>query len=134
MKSDSLKKWIVRDTAFSIQCGGLERLKVHFTKPEYFYIKLTDKQRDTPFGYVSDREGLFYKVGWSEPDAKSMLPSISLGQFIGYDNEISHFVWDKLVEHFHNEPFDNWHIVEREGRSRIEDFCLELNISISINL
>ena len=133
--SSLLTVWVVRNSAFSIQCGGLERLFVYFTKPIYMFTKpLNSKQRDTPFGYISEKEGLYEKYGWVEPNKKTWVQKQSVGNLIGYDNEVSDFIWKKLQEHFHNEPFENWHIVEKEGRSKIEDFCLELKISVSLRI
>jgi hypothetical protein len=125
--------WVVRSEAFSIQCGGLERLFIYFTKPTYVYQKMTENDRDIPFGYITESNGLFRRIGWIEPSEKMWVKPISVGNWFGYENEISENIWEKLKEHFHNEPFDNWHNVEREGRSKVEDFCLELNISISLN-
>ena len=129
--STSLTVWVVRNSAFSIQCGGLERLFIHFTKPLYVFSKtLTSKQRDTPLGYIPESEGLYDKYGWIEPNAKTWVKNVSVGNWIGYENPISEYIWEKLKEHFHNEPFEKWHTIEKEGRSKIEDFCLELNLSI----
>ncbi len=126
--------WVVRNSAFSIQCGGLERLFIHFTKPTYVFSKpMTSKQRDTPFGDISEKEGLYDKYGWIEQYEKTWVKRVSVGNFIGYENEVSEYIWKKLKEHFHNEPFENWHIVEKEGRSNIEDFLLELKVSVSLS-
>ena len=128
-----LTVWVVRNSAFSIQCGGLERLFVYFTKPVYVFAKvLTSKQRDTPFGEISEKEGLYDKYGWIEHDPKTWVTKLSVGNWLGYDNPISDFIWEKLKEHFHNEPFLNWHIIEKEGRSKIEDFCLEIKITVDL--
>lgn len=127
-----LKIWIIRNTAFAIQCGGLERLFVHFTKPKYVFTKpLTPTERDTPFGDILESEGIYRNYGWIEPNQKTWVSPISVGNWIGYDNDISEYIWEKLKEHFHHEPVENWDIIEKEGRSKIEDFCLELDISIS---
>lgn len=125
--------WVVRRSAFSIQCGGLERLWVHFTKPIYLFSKpMTSKDRDTPCGDILESEGLYDKYGWVERNEKLWVRPVSVGNWIGYDNPISHHIWDKLKEHFHNEPFENWHDIEKEGRSKPEDFLLELEIEISL--
>lgn len=128
-----IKIWIVRRGAMSIQFGGLERLFVHFTKPEFVYKKYTKRDRDTPFGEITEMEGLYAQYGWIEPNQKLWLPSLSVGKWLGYENEVSDFIWHKLKEHFHNEPIDNWKKLEDEGKSNIEDFLLEMEISISIN-
>lgn len=129
-----LTVWVVRHSAFSVQCGGLERLFIHFTKPLYVFSKpLTSKQRDTPFGDILESEGLYDKYGWIEPNEKTWVRRVSVGNWIGYENPISEYIWEKLQEHFHNEPFENWHIIENEGRSKIEDFCLELKVRVSLS-
>ena len=99
-----IKVWITRQNAFSIQCGGLERCTVHFSKPSYCFQKLTEQERDTPFGYISDSEGLFRRVGWVEFEKKSLMSSLSVGQWIGYDSDLSYHIWEKLGEHFKNKP------------------------------
>ena len=129
-----LTVWVVRNSAFSIQCGGLERLFVYFTKPIYVFAKpMTSKERDSPFGYIYESEGLYLKYGWIESNRKMWVQPVSVGNWIGYENEISKYIWEKLSEHFHNEPFEDWHIVEKEGRSNIEDFILELQLSVSLS-
>lgn len=128
-----IKVWIVRSSAISVQIGGLERIFVHFTKPEYVFVKYTEKDRDTPFGEITEKEGLYSRYGWIEPNRKLWVNHLSVGKWIGYENELSDFIWKKLKEHFHNEPIDNWHTLEKEGKSNIEDFLIEMEISISIN-
>jgi hypothetical protein len=129
-----LRIWIIRNSAFSIQCGGLERLFVCFTKPVYVFSKpMTSKQRDTPFGDILESEGLYDKYGWIEPSEKTWVKRVSVGNWIGYENEVSEYIWEKLKEHFHYEPFENWHILEKEGKSNIEDFLLELQVSVSLS-
>ena len=124
-----MKAWVVRSSAFSIQCGGLERLFIHFSKPQYFLEKLTDKDRDTPFGDISIQEGFYRKAGWHETH-KTWVHTQSVGSWLGYDNPVCDFIWEELAKHFLNEPFDNWHILEREGKCNIENFCLEIELEI----
>lgn len=127
-----MKIWITRNSAFSLQCGGLERCWVHFSKPSYVYEKLTEKERDLPFGDILESEGMFRKIGWKEFSGKTWVPSLSVGNWLGYDSPISYFIWDKIQEHFLNAPFDTWHEMERAGTVKLEDFCLEMEISISL--
>ena len=51
-----MKVWITRDSAISIQCGGLERLQIWFTKfkPVFLVAVLSEKDRDTPFGTIHE--------------------------------------------------------------------------------
>lgn len=133
IRPTSLKAWVVRSSAFSIQFGGLERLFIHFSKPKYYYEKLSDADRDGPFYDISIQQGLFRKAGWYETH-KTWVNTQSVGNWIGYDNPVSDFIWSELTKHFLNEPFDNWHILEKEGKCNIEDFCLEIDLCISLNL
>lgn len=130
----AMKIWITRDTAGSILAGGLERLRVHFSKPVYLIEPLTECDRDYAFGYYSESRGYYKKYGWHSEG----LPSLSVGKWVGYaeednpEKELALFIWDKVHEHFHNEPFENWPLVEREGRASIENFLLEIDISLTI--
>jgi hypothetical protein len=129
-----INAWVVRQSAFSIQCGGLERLFIHFSKPEYYCVLLTDKDRDLPFGDISVQEGIFKRVGWLSNNNKTWIQPLSVGNWIGYDNPVSDFIWDKLKEHFKNESFDKWHFLEQSGECKVEDFLIEIELSISLNL
>lgn len=57
-----IKAWVVRNSAFSIQCGGLERLFVHFSKPKYMLELLPEKNRDSPFGDISFQDGIYRRL------------------------------------------------------------------------
>ena len=139
-----MKIWITRSSAFQIQCGGLERLQVWFSKPEFHLTKLEDKDRDIPFDdYLGIDHGLYRRHGWEESKRK-IERGISFGKVFGYIGEdepnslFAEIVWEKLCKHFLNHPFDDWHILEKEGKCRVEDFLLEIEISpinvISANL
>lgn len=129
-----MRIWITRDTAGSVLAGGLERLRVHFSKPVYLIEPLTERDRDYAFGYYSESRGFYKKYGWHSEG----LPTLSVGKWIGYgeednpEKELAIFIWDKVHEHFHNEPFESWPIVEKEGRANIEEFLLEIDVSIVI--
>lgn len=132
-----MKIWVTRYGASGIMFRGLEQLTVHFKKPKWLIEPLTETDRDIPFGTRYDESRGFYKVyGWT-PEHNA-IPSLSVGKWIGYceddnpEKELSIFIWDKLCEHFLNEPFDNWCLLEREGRCKIENFLLEIEISLSI--
>ena len=131
MSELKIKAWVVRQSAFSIQCGGLERLFIHFAQPTYYYEKYSEKERDTPFGDITEQEGLFKKVGWHS-NPKMWVQEQSVGNWLGYDNGVSDYIWNKLCEHFLNAPFDTWHELEKEGKCKVEDFCLEIELKISI--
>lgn len=124
--------WVTRSSAFQIQVGGLERLTIHFTKPEFVLVKLEDNDRDLPFGTISVQEGLYVRAGWEERIPKYRTGSVSVGKWIGYDNPIAHHIWDRVCEHFHHAPFETWAELEKSGDSKREDFLLEMEISISL--
>lgn len=132
VRSACLKAWVVRNSAFSIQCGGLERLFFHFSKPTYHFEKLSEKDRDSPFADISIQEGLFRRIGWLSHNEKTWIRPLSVGNLIGYENPVSDFIWGKLCEHFKNKPFDEWHELENRGECKIEDFILEIDLSVSI--
>jgi hypothetical protein len=124
--------WITRDTAGSVLSGGLERVHVHFRKPVYLLELITE--RDNPFGFYSESHGYYKKFGWHTEG----MPVLSVGKWIGYaeddnpEKELALFIWNEVHKHFHDEPIDNWPLVEREGRAKIEDFLLEIEIQLSI--
>lgn len=130
-----MKLWITRDSALSIQFGGLERLQVWFVKPDFLVKVLTDKERDTPFGDIGEDEGYYAKYGWYGNE-KFGIHHLSFGNWLGYgegeNGEIANYVWEKLREHFHYSPFEDWDKVEREGLCKQSDFLLELEIELKM--
>ena len=48
------------------------------------------------------------------------------------ENSIAEYVWNKLKEHFLNEDFEKWHIVEKEKCLNRKDFLLELDINVKL--
>lgn len=132
-----MKVWITRDTAGSVMAGGLERLHVNFSKPVYLLEVYTDKERDTPWGYETYSHGYYRTHGWRTNGKLGNL-TLSFGKWLGYSDigdehqEIAIYVWHKLEEHFLNEPFRNWDEIERAGKVKIEDFLLEIDLSITL--
>lgn len=130
-----MKIWITRDTASSIMFGGLERLQVWFVKPEFFIKVLTEKDRDLPFGFIGKDEGYYCKYGWYATQ-KFRVSELSFGNWLGYGEgehgEIAKYVWEKLEEHFHNKPFEDWDELEKQDLCKQEDFLLELEIDIKL--
>jgi hypothetical protein len=129
--------WVTRRSASSIMFGGLERLNVHFSKPVWLIEPLNERDRDIPFGCRYDESRGFYKTyGWT--NEHNSLPTLSVGKWLGYseddnpEKELTIFIWEKLREHFLYEDFLNWEDVEKQGRCKIEDFLLEIEISLSI--
>lgn len=130
-----MKIWVTRQSAGSIMFGGLERLNIHFSKPVYLIEPLTEQDRDIPFSCRYDETRGFYKnYGWTE--RHNSLPILSVGKWIGYaeddnpEKELALFIWSELEKHFHNEPFEKWQQVENEGRAKIEEFLLEIDIQL----
>ena len=121
--------YITRLSAFQIQCGGLDRLQVWFTKPHYYEPKYFDGN-DFPFG--NEREyGCFAPNGWNVYSGKTQTP-VSFGGLFGYDNEISDFVWNKLKGHFGNSEFEKWEEYEKDNEEcSIENFMIQLELNIS---
>lgn len=131
-ESTSLKCWVVRNSALSIQFGGMERLFAHFSKPRFNYRRIQLGTGDSPFNEPTEKCGLYKEAGW-ENRSKTWVQPLSVGNWIGYDNQMSTFIWKKLCEHFNNEPFEKWDEMEREGVVKQEDFCLELDLTIGFS-
>jgi hypothetical protein len=133
-----MKIWITRSNAFSIQCGGLQRLHVWFSKPHYVLVPYEEKDRDTPFGYWSDSHGFYREHGWETLDKRNQV--LSFGDYFGYtdeneDNEeLATFIWNKVQEHFKNRHWDDWWEMEKSGEIHKKDFLLEIDIEIKIKL
>lgn len=125
-----IKCWIVRNSASNIMCGGLERLFIYFAKPEFFYRTNKFETGDNPFSEPTQKCGLYKEAGWHS-NHKMWTHQMSVGKWIGYDSEMSDFIWKKLCEHFHNAPMDNWVRIEEEGLSKQEDFLLELELHLN---
>lgn len=135
-----MKIWITRQSAFSIQCGGLERLFVWFRKPKWVWEWRDIPSDSCPFGDLSDLNGR--RIAKWEPMESGITwidRSFSFGKMFGYadrkeenENEIASFVWNKLKEHFKNEDFDKWDEVEKRGDAKIEDFLLEIDLDIKM--
>lgn len=133
MPTKKLKVWIVRNSARSIQFGGLERLFVHFSEPTFFYEKNKIGTGDLPFSEPTDINGIYKESGWRETQPKTWVAPVSVGNWLGYDNEISQYIWKKLHEHFKNKPINTWDTMEKCLEVRRENFILELELDLTIN-
>lgn len=127
-----IKAWITRNSATAIQFGGLERVYVHFSKPKFFLQKLEDKDRDIPWGSIPTSEGMYRKYGWYELDAKYAIHKLSVGSWLGYEGEVPQYIWSKICDHFLNEPFDTWDELEKQGKCKVQDFLLEIELNIGL--
>ena len=124
------KIWIVRNSATSIQFGGLERLFIHLNKPCFFKKRFLPRG-ESPFDDDDDKCGIYINAGWKSDDGKIWTKSpISVGNWLGYDNNISNYIWEKLQQHFGCPYIELWDIVEANGIAKQEDFILELDIKI----
>lgn len=126
-----MKIWITRPSAFQLQCGGIDRLRVWFRKPVWTESKFIP-EKDLMFGsYMSD--GCFVPNGWGVHGG-AIQNSISLGAAFGYDNELSNDVWLKLNEHFGNTDMREWDIYEKNNvECSIQNFILSYNIGIILD-
>lgn len=122
--------YITRSSAFSIQCGGLDRLQVWFTKPAYYEPSYFE-EIDNPFG--SEREiGCYATKGWAVHSGKTQAP-VSFGGIFEYENEIALFVWKKLCEHFGNTDFREWDNYEKENEDcSIKNFFLKIDLKVAL--
>lgn len=133
-----MKIWITRLSANEILFGGLERLQVHFSKPEYHLVVYEERNRDTPFGYLTESHGYFMNYGWIPKSDK--IRSVSFGKFFGYcdeedeNKELAKYVWEKVREHFLDVPFgEEWVELEKSGKSKVTDFLIEINLTIGFS-
>lgn len=132
-----MKIWITRNSGFSIQCGGLQRLYVWFSKPTFVITPYEEKDRDLPWGFFTESHGFLRDAGWYTLSTKRN-QYISFGDYFGYTEEdepnpeLATYVWEKLKEHFKNRPFNDWHEMDRSGETHHKDFLLEIDIEIKI--
>jgi len=126
------KIWITRNSASSIQFGGLERLFIHLNKPRFFYEREANRGI-LPFDDGDEKCGILVPAGWNSDGGKTWTTApISFGNWIGYEGVLASYVWGKLGEHFDNAPFEFWPHLEDYGISKREDFLLELDLKIEV--
>jgi len=126
------KIWITRLTTFQIQCGGIDRLQVWFTEPHYTE-SVWYSEMDVPIGCEREN-GCYAKNGWEVCHGKTQQP-VSFGGIFGYDSEISNFVWNKLLNHYGNTEFREWHNYESlNPECCIKNFMIELNLNVTLKL
>lgn len=135
-----MKIWITRRSAFSIQCGGLERLNVWFRKPSWVNEWRDRASYDLPFGQESELNGARISEWEVRCDNSSGIArSMSFGKLFGYndresegENSLAEFVWHKVCEHFDQANFDKWHELENSGNDKyqISKFLLEIDLDI----
>ena len=142
--------WITRHSTSSLHAGGLERCQVWFSKPVYLYYdkRTVEEISDLiPWG-LNAKEGLG-EWGWQYnnlgyfPGSIKIGTNLSFGKLFGYGDEerfnghvdeLAEYVWDKLTEHYGNTEFPHgWYEYEKAGKCRIEEFCLEVDLSIKFN-
>lgn len=136
-----MKAWVTRNSAESIMFGGLERLFIHFTKPEWHQIEYKIEERNHALFDVGEDQGFYKSYGWVAHN-KFGIRELSVGNWIGYDEdgnpeperELSAYIWTKLKEHFKNADFSTWSRMESNGEVRQKDFLLEIDLDIKIRL
>lgn len=136
-----MKIWVTRNSAFSIQCGGLERLFVWFRKPRFIEEWRDQASFDLPFGEESELNGARISDWECSRDNSLWISSpVSFGKLFGYtdrqeksENEIAEYVWGKLTEHFGNTEFDKWDQYEKENPQCCrKNFLLEIELNITM--
>lgn len=130
-----MKIYITRKPASAIYSRGLEAIQVWLRKPAYAILRWGD----SPF---SDTDHLPYGMhGMWQCDYhvaygpyQNYIPFSELFGFADDKNEnrskIAEEVWLKVCEHFHNEDFDKWEKLEADGKSKLQDFYIEMDIDI----
>lgn len=127
-----MKIWITRRSAFQLQCGGVDRLDVWFTKPHFFY-RMWQNEEDMMFS--SFKEGGCREEGWRVAHGKNQ-NSISFAAFAGGDNykeneSLIDEVWKMVCQHFNQAPFQDWYDIEKAGKVHYKDFLLEIDLSVT---
>jgi hypothetical protein len=139
-----MKIWITISSAGGLWSRGMRSLQVWFEKPVFVESEFYDPA-DIPFDSEDDGSKGFYSMGgWEIRKAGQVeRSSVSLGSafLFGEDREedprlleIREYVWEEVCKHYGNKPLGKaWEDREKEGLSKIGDFILELDISISMN-
>lgn len=144
-----MRIWVTRQCASSLHAGGLERCQVWWMKPLFTHYSLDslEVQADKiPWG-INEKTGLG-DFGWQNNpyrDHGQVVKCggwVSFGGFFGYGSDdaahnynyvpgLADHVWKKLSEHFNNTPFPHgWLEEEKEGRSLVKDFILEIDLTV----
>lgn len=132
-----MKIWVTRQSANSIMFGGLERVFVHFSKPEWHQIEYKLEERHHALFDVGEDQGFYKSYGWVSQN-KYGIHELSVGNWIGYgedhnpEKDLAIHIWTKLKEHFKNADFSTWDRMEANGEVRRKDFLLEIDIRLSL--
>lgn len=132
-----MKVWVTRNSANSIMFGGLERLFVHFTKPEWHQIEYKLDEREHACFHIGEDQGFYKSYGWVAHN-KFGVRELSVGNWLGYceddnpEKELTEYIWNKLREHFKYADFRLWDRMEANGEVRRKDFLLEIDLDIKI--
>lgn len=131
-----MKIWITRQSASSIWSGGLERLRVWFYKPVYVEEHIWSD--DDPF-HSNPLKGRAAPGYWVvKARGRREEGSVSFGNVFGYGdkdpdlNAIVNLVSTELHKHFNNRPQEEWDDLEHKKACRIQDFLLELDITVAL--
>lgn len=137
-----MKVWITRDSAGSLHAGGLDRVQLWFTKPEYHVKRITKDDMENMPWFYAESQGLG-DIGWRPGySTREETRALNFAKVFGYsdrvnkqENKIADYVWDKLGEHFNGTSFPNgWQDEEKAGRSNQWDFLLELDVDFVFHI
>lgn len=137
-----MKIWITRSSAFSIQCGGVERLSVWFREPVWVEKWAKDGLHgEEMFDDATVKSGI-RRADWEVMQSGVLWIDrpVSFGKLFGYgdrkdegENTIVGYVWNKLTDHFGNTEFTEWHEYERNNTDCcIKNFKLEIDIKVTL--
>lgn len=112
------KIWVTFSSSTSLGASGLKRAYFWLEEPVYtFYKRWKDSEIDGLSTY-----------GWSIP-GKPNGKCYSVGDFFGYDSQISVYIWQKLCDFFESENLIDW---DSKAEGKTPDlFLLEIDISLS---
>lgn len=131
-----VKAWVTYSTAGSLHSGGLTNCELWFSKPMFFHATefVEINEDDLPFGYdYKKRDGYQHRMGWyCQFNERGECGSVSVGKVLGYEGEISIYIWNKLCSHFGSDKLYEWMNKEREDGVRSEDFLLEIELRVSL--
>jgi len=128
-KDENMKVWVTRQSSISLQCGGLERCLVWFTKPIYIPPKMWENEIDMCFGSYR-QDGCYRLEGWSVGYGCFQV-GVPAPILFGFESDAANYIWTELEKHFGNVPFIEWHEYEKtHPECCVENFLLEFNIEI----
>lgn len=138
-KKEKMKLYITRNSATRLLFGGLSDVFVWFAKPTYLAPhKITEEENPFP---TNPKERSFSGGFWQvQLPGRIERKSFSFGGVFGYGtekdtvaNNLASYVWNELEKHFGTPDTELWAQREYEGVAKIQDFLLEIDITISFD-